>query len=353
MDDKDAPILGNDRDREEYRNREQNIPQDEPTPQNNNTEPVSPQEETFYPTDLNQESSEPQATVPPEINTETTNTMAEKPTLVNRCRALQERDTSYVFLFGKRQTGKTAITTALCYHMGVDDEGDLKLRNDADRQGRNMLKGMLTQPSTGIFLDRSDRETITQIDLQYTPSKKNNHPAKFTFIEMSGEDLEKFEEVDDAGRRPNLPENINDFLRCPDLDLIFMLVVDHQTATQDDQFIKEFLDFISEKQSNNNRVQILLLVTKWDNYQGKYKNDVEGFVRTNMPLTYSGLRHFNQTITHFSVGQVVEEELLKFEHDRPRQVKYWLYHAVSGKPFPGTQKPWLQRMFDKLSNPGS
>ena len=246
-------------------------------------------------------------------------------------RSLQDRDSTYVFLFGKQQAGKTVLISSLIYHMGVDNDGALETRRRHDNlQGAAYLKSLYKSVREGYFMDRTSVGTLYELDLKYTPDKPKI-PMNLTFLEMSGEDLSKVElSRHSLGK---LPDNIDVFMNCPDIDLVFLLVTPYDEAARQDAMMIDFLDYLKEKKPDYEFGNILLVITKWDRYDGMHHNNLEAFVKEKMPLVYSRIKAENGSIAKFSIGNVSEnnDHILRLNDERPDALKRWLYKRITGK----------------------
>ena len=250
---------------------------------------------------------------------------------LNDFRSLQDRDSTFVFLFGKQQAGKTVLISSLIYHMGVDDDGALETRRRQDNlRGAAYLKSLYKSVREGYFMDRTAVGTLYELDLKYTPIKPEV-PMNITFLEMSGEDLSKVELSSQSMGK--LPDNIDVFMNCPDIDLVFLLVVAYDEASSQDSMMIDFLDYLKEKKVEFDLSTILLTITKWDRYDGVFKHDVEAFVREKMPLLYSRIKADSGSIARFSIGQVSEsnDHIIRLNEERPDAIKRWLYKTTTNR----------------------
>ena len=114
-----------------------------------------------------------------------------KASMLQQFRQLQDRNSTFVFMFGRQQAGKTVILSSLAYHMGVDENGLLETRRRVDNlKGAAYLKQLSQSVRKGQFMNRTAVGSLYELDLTYTPNKPEV-PMNFTFLEMSGEDLSK------------------------------------------------------------------------------------------------------------------------------------------------------------------
>ncbi len=251
--------------------------------------------------------------------------------LLPQFRRLQDRDSNFVFLFGRQQAGKTVILSSLAYHMGVDENGVLETRRRTDNlKGAAYLKQLYKSVREGRFMNRTAVGSLYELDLKYTPHQPDT-PMNFTFLEMSGEDLTKVELSETSAGQ--LPSNIDIYLKCPNLNLLFMIVVPYEDASDHDYLVIDFLDYLAERKPNFDFSKVLLLISKWDRYEGTRKDEVDIFVKEQMPRTYSRLKANKGTIARYSIGEVTEDNqfIVNLNQERPETIKRWLYYTITGK----------------------
>lgn len=251
--------------------------------------------------------------------------------LAQQYRKLQDRNSTFVFMFGRQQAGKTVILSSLAYHMGVDENGLLETRRRIDNlKGAAYLKQLSQSVRKGQFMNRTAVGSLYELDLTYTPTKPEV-PMNFTFLEMSGEDLTKVELSESSAGQ--LPSDIDVYLNCPGLDSVFMIVVPYEDAEEHDYLVIDFLDYLKERKPDMDYSKILLLISKWDRYEGTRKDEVDLFVKEQMPRTFSRLKAKKATIARYSIGEVSDDNqhILNLNTERPEAVKRWLYGAVTGR----------------------
>ncbi|MEM9884902.1 MAG: hypothetical protein AAF849_03350 [Bacteroidota bacterium] len=253
-----------------------------------------------------------------------------KASMLQQFRQLQDRNSTFVFMFGRQQAGKTVILSSLAYHMGVDENGLLETRRRVDNlKGAAYLKQLSQSVRKGQFMNRTAVGSLYELDLTYTPNKPEI-PMNFTFLEMSGEDLSKVELSESSAGQ--LPNDIDVYLKCPNLNLVFMMVVPYEDAEEHDYLVIDFLDYLKERKPDIDYSKILLLISKWDRYEGLRKNEVDLFVKEQMPRTYSRLKAKKATIARYSIGNVSDdgESITELNTERPEVIKKWMYQATTG-----------------------
>ncbi len=276
-------------------------------------------------------------------------------------KSLQDRKTTFVFLFGRPGSGKTAIISSLCHFMGTHPSGSLEVRNKSNKEGMFFLKEIFKKGREGLFLERTARNKITEIDLRYTP-KKPKKSMNLTFLEMSGEDLNKVElkrdRLNGEAKGGILPDSIDIYLKCPRINMVFLLVTEQSRVREDDVYMFEFLDYLRKKQKNFRKPKVLLLVSKWDEYGGKYKKDISAFVANHMKLTNNLLTQIDGTISYYTVGDVIEVQheqateamISQFDARQADVVKRWLYQAITKRVIPKQGDSWWSKFVKALNS---
>ncbi len=251
--------------------------------------------------------------------------------MLQQFRQLQDRNSTFVFMFGRQQAGKTVVLSSLAYHMGIDEEGLLETRRRVDNlKGAAYLKQLSESVRKGQFMNRTAVGSLYELDLTYTPNNPEV-PMNFTFLEMSGEDLTKVELSESSAG--DLPSDIEVYLKCPNINVVFMVVVPYEDAEEHDYLVIDFLDYIKERKPDFDYSKLLLLISKWDRYDGLRKDEVDLFVKEQMPRTYSRLKAKKATLARYSIGEVSDDnqQILELNQERPQVVKRWLYQAATGQ----------------------
>lgn len=243
---------------------------------------------------------------------------------------LEGRETNFIFIFGKPAVGKTAITASLINHLSTDcDYGNLVGIDNGG--GRILLEKIRNTIRDKRFPDRTKVGTLTEIDFKFEPLNKSKGNLWLTFLEMSGEDLNKVEL--NENNPSQLPTDIDVFFRANNLSMIFILVTSHQDANKDDSLMVTFLDYIIGKDLRFQNSRILLLVSQWDTFVGEI--DTEEFIRTRMPLTYARLRKNSNAIRNFSMGRITtadgQPRIQEYDSEPAEKVFHWIYETLTGK----------------------
>ncbi len=284
-------------------------------------------------------------------------------TLVEKFNRLQRRDTNYIFLFGQPASGKSYITASIIYYLQTSGLGSLHISDTNSTESELIIQDMYESFHTGRFINRTNTAIAApyEIDLVFRPNDNTLPEMKLTFLEMSGENLKSVQVKKGDANSGRLPDDIDEFLMCPDINLIFFLVADHINAMKDSISIHRFLNYAYNKDPRFDKSNYLLAVTKWDTYTGKHKDNVEHFTKENMPQVHNYLKNNDvlNAIMHYSIGSVVSrnvngavtEQITNLDISRAEALTDWLYQTItkqSLKPIP--PPPPKPTLWDKIRN---
>lgn len=247
---------------------------------------------------------------------------------------IDTKNSNYVFFFGKPQIGKSVILASMLYQMNARLGTIRPIVNTPNSQeAKVLLYDMLNNIKQGILPNRSQEETVIEIDLQFEPNNKSKKvvPINLTFLEMSGEDLQKIK------RGGNLIQNIDDYLNA-NIPLTFIMVTDCENADKDDALMISFLQYLEEKNRNYKQVNAILVVSKWDKMghgNAPHEDYLNNFIRDQMPMTNNQLENYELFKTYYSVGQFETnedggEKLVKLNLSTASVLAEWLYESITG-----------------------
>jgi hypothetical protein len=262
---------------------------------------------------------------------------------------LENKETNFVFIFGKRAAGKTVITASLLNYLsshcdfgtlvGIYDES-----SQSSNDGRRTLETIRRKFSEKRLPARTDQGSLTEIDIKFDPLNKSKRSLWLTFLEMAGEDLEKVDLNENS--RSQFPTNIDVFFKANNLSMIFILVTSHNEAYKDDSLMVQFLDYIISRDARFQNSRILLLISQWDTFQGVI--ELEDFLKTRMPLTFARLRKNTNAFRHFSIGRVAkvddEDFIREYDSEPAEEVFHWLYRTLTGESLKSRWE-WLKKYF--------
>jgi hypothetical protein len=268
----------------------------------------------------------------------------------DQIKAIERMNTNFVFLFGGPQRGKTVVTASVVSFMhdiqlakgraephNRKKKDKLTARSAGDDAGDILLDKILAFRAERIFPERTvlvgDKDPIF-VNVRFTPNDSRDHkPLNFTFLEMPGDSLKAI--LAPQGGRGDLPSNIDVFFRADNAKskLSFILVTDHDSAAADDRLLSSFIDYVIAECEGFDAARFLLLVSKWDEYDGKLP--LKEFVLKAMPLTFGKLYDPKHSMSPFSIGKVTVADskpmLKEYNNEYPKKVLGWLYRSITGK----------------------
>ena len=260
---------------------------------------------------------------------------------------LLQRNTNFIFFFGKPAAGKSHLMASLIHYMKTCGLGDLIVSKTNEREAHVLIQDMFESIHTGTYLSRTasqigGTEPPTEIDLIFKPKDNRLPVMKFTFLEMSGENLELVQVRGENKQSGSLPDTIDAYLNCPNLKINFFLLASHEDAQRDAQIIDSFLDYLVQKDSKFDRYAYLLAITKWDTYKGSYQRRVEDFADNYMPQVYQRLIKEGglNALTNYSLGSfqklningTTADVLVRADSAKAALVTQWLYKSITGIP---------------------
>lgn len=255
----------------------------------------------------------------------------QKTSELEQIKYLLSKDTNFVFLFGKPACGKTAITASIINYLNTRCEFG-RLEQTGNQTSRQLGETIRKAIAGGRFPDRTGIGNVFEVDCHFIPASNRAHLSDlwFTFLEMSGEDLSEVS-VSKSGK---LPSNIDVFFKAGTLSITFILVTPYNEVKDDDDLMVEFLDYINKKSPRFRNARVLLLVSKWDNSNGRIS--VSDFLRQQMPQTFKKLSSSTNSYGVFTLGTVVDEVdeipyIQEYDSASAKRVFKWLYETLENQ----------------------
>lgn len=262
---------------------------------------------------------------------------------------LGTEDSNFVFYFGKASIGKTVILASMLYHMNAI-AGSIRPKHNMPntKEAEVLLFDLLDGIKRGKFPNRTQKDIVTRIDLVFEPNNKSKKvtPIELTFLEIAGDN---HMEVRRGGK---FHRSIEEYLNA-DIPLNFILVTDYENANEDDTLMFSFLNELGRKGRNYRYLNVILVIAKWDKSgsMGVSSSDqLEEFIRDNMPMTSSQIDNYSFSKTYFTVGNVGVEDgkevLLQLNLSTAKLLTEWLYESITHVDlnYEGT---FLERLFGR------
>lgn len=257
----------------------------------------------------------------------------------------------FIFLFGDRGSGKSTILSSLLFFMNSDRS-----------LGRVEPVDLETYPASYAFYQKSIQKIAadtlpdrTKIDepilsiVKFHPGSRPNSPLYLTLIDISGEDLNKIQTH--SGERGKFTDQINFLMKDTENNIAYVLVTDD--PDRDDTLMHSFFNYlltlnVGEAYKNGITDGVLLLIAKTD--KEAYAN-LEGYLRSRMPLTYGALTSRNGAIGTFRIGNGVElmndrQIIVNYDYDSPKRLLAWLYKRKTGNELYPVS--WWKRLLQKF-----
>ncbi|CAM1364547.1 hypothetical protein [Tenacibaculum xiamenense] len=249
---------------------------------------------------------------------------------------------TYFFVFGNSTAGKSAMLSALLYHMKTSGLGQLRslsLDVDHHRRGDYILNQMIRKVRKGEFIGGTklldtDFEFPTEINLEFQPNGKPSMP--FCLLEMAGEDLKEIELRDEGKIGGKFDERIDAYLHHKDCNLKFICVVDVDTPENSEDLIDQFINYIYKIGRQND--PLLLSINKWDTIKDQY-GSAKDYINKKLPLLKNHLFDENRDMSYmkFSVGDVVKggdlesDDTYTFKQEKGAdKLLNWMYSIAEG-----------------------
>lgn len=269
-------------------------------------------------------------------------------------------DTHYVFFFGQQGSGKSAIIGSLLRSLNEGNSKGSFILNNAGNMKHEGCKKLLSDGYSFAykahetlkqksFMTRNDKGDLTVINGRFEPTIKGYNNLNITFLDMAGEDLAIIDANHGQGQ---LPDHINIFLKLSTLPLLIILVVPHDPTVEGksegytDRLMAQFLEAVDNRSTQDKlrKPRVILLVTQWDSYTGKYQNNVTAFAKEKLRTTYALLNPERDLVSEYSIGRVVENEkdawIESFHEEYPVRLWNRIYETFTGKSL--NKKPWWQ-----------
>jgi ABC-type cobalamin/Fe3+-siderophores transport system ATPase subunit len=237
-------------------------------------------------------------------------------------------NTNYIFTFGSVGSGKSTLMATLTRFLS--EKATLHINPKNINGTRLYLKDWLKKLEKQEFPPRSLTGEIVEVDLGIQFRNTNEEDSLIiTFLEMSGEDLQK---VDIKTGDGMLTANFVTYIKNAKM---FLIVTDFDSAKDDDQLIFLFLNKLLNEYKIN-IYAVALIISKWDLSEGKI--NVRDFVAENMKLTKNWLESSNieePRVFTFSVGKVQsnlpdsESKIVQLLLDDSKKIITWIEEKLN------------------------
>lgn len=244
-------------------------------------------------------------------------------------------DSNFVFFFGKPSIGKSVILASMMYYMNAR-AGSLRPRRDSpnSKEAEVLFFDMLDDIRRGRLPRRSTQMQVTQLNFVFEPNNTSKKvvPINLTFLEISGEDLQK------VRRAGSFDRKIDEYLNA-EIPINFILVTDYENIDDDDSLMISFLNEIEKKSRRFKMVNAILLVSKWDKSGDTGVPDEEylnNFIAEHMPMTNTQIDNYQLFKSYYTIGRIREKkddegnELIeRLNLATAKMLTEWLYKGIT------------------------
>ncbi len=269
---------------------------------------------------------------------------------------IEGKNTDWILLVGPKSCGKTSIISSIIHYLSEMNKslGEMKVVRHAEDKRYERTNVALDEVikdkmEKRIFPGRTMLGSLNHVNIQFNPNS-SKPSVSFTFLDVAGEYFKEFKEGKISSQ--DFKDHVDVYFKTdPEkVRMSFVLVTSFEEAAETDILLANFLDYIVWKDERYKNAKILLLISKWDEYQGG--KSVQDFTRDTMKSTWKKIGRDGK-LASFSLGKidkiVAEDEgvtenrgfIVRYDEKPAKKVFRWLYHKTTGKHL----QPWWQRLF--------
>jgi hypothetical protein len=248
---------------------------------------------------------------------------------------IKNRDSNFVFFFGVSASGKSVILSSILYYLS-SQAGVLspKAGTPNSKEAQVLLADFFENISKGILPNRTTRDQVTRIDLNFEPNNKSKkvQPINLTFLETAGANHQ------DITKGNQYHSSIDSYLNAK-IPLNIIIVTSYDSAHKEDSLIYEFLNRLVEKGIDSKFVNILLVISKWDLSEKigvSSEDELESFISERLPMTNNRINSYELSKTYFTIGKIETignlEKITILNLDSAEIIAKWLYESIVGYP---------------------
>lgn len=265
---------------------------------------------------------------------------------------------NYVFTVGNVGSGKSTLQNLLIYRLWSKEDIVLEYANqDGDHRHDKLLDVWSTSIKRGELPERTKEKTLQEFSVHITQGRRR--PLKFSFLEISGEDIKSIVPTLDKDVKPKIYKPLVDYLKTKKrrINKRFIFVSDcsenrkneHSASeSSEDHLFKHLLTYmLSNNGLNIKRLDILFVASKWDLVNGEYRS-AEQYFRKNFPQTRGMLNSDKVQVSYipFSIGDLdtenvngkIVQKIVSLESKYIDYVIQWIYSSFTGNDLIGLPK---------------
>ena len=266
-----------------------------------------------------------------------------KPEIINK-------NSNFVCFFGSAYSGKSVILCSLLYYL-KSREGVLSLDPSTPtfRESEILLSNFFEDIALGKLPARTTIDQISRFDLKFTPNNKSSKviPINLAFLDTSGDNNTQIR------KGGEFHSTITDYINAQ-VSITFIIATTYDNAHKEDTFINEFISKLEIKGTKLKKINIIIIVSKWDmsGKQTASNEELESFFQERLPITNTIIKTYNLTRTYYTIGDLDSSvnKITRLNLDRAEVLSKWLYKSITGYPLDYEGTFWERIKFSILNN---
>jgi hypothetical protein len=271
-----------------------------------------------------------------------------------------------VIPIGFPQAGKSLLLSSLLYYA---QKGDDPLFSTTPEKKYPFDKGeishnqMIEYFEKGKLWETNARGTLDLMGITIEPINDGLPHLNLAFLDLAGEDIKQIQTKEGAEFSSKINAVFNG-LRIDNSPIVFVLITPFEPAIKDedegslqnahnreDVLHYDFLNYMEQIQKELTEKSIFfIVVSQWDKNPDKNMN-VATFIKEKRRSIYNFVKNRTVVWGEYSIGKilvtkvgnVVEQEIVRKNHEYPSRFWKKLYHITTGKNL--DYKPWWKRIF--------
>ncbi len=254
---------------------------------------------------------------------------------------------NYIFLLGMAGAGKSYIIASLLRYMTNYLKGQTRLNKEIATEKEALLYNQMIEmfDDRDKNIARTDVGNFYELNIIYKPEDKSISPLEITFIDVSGEHVERIYDGEGSEQVGELPDYLEVILES-DVNCKFVFVHDQSLAISTENTIKapqsmvlkSLYDKVCTVQERNNKIYPkVLLLSKADKIPDKVKQKYRDSATEYAKAAENGLSTFsngffsesNNRAIFYRMGTFTKYDTLdKFDANCPAKLFNWLYGTI-------------------------
>jgi len=286
--------------------------------------------------------------------------------------SIEDKKGNYIISFGRPASGKTTFQSFLLYYLMHSGEFKSNLVIEPEKtatgwDAQRLYNRWIEGWQRGEFPTRTDtrEDSIRELTLSVTPKVGNKTNLNFSFLEVSGELMEKILPTDESD--PILPKTLVRYLENSSITFSILLFINPETAQQDDQLFDNLFTYLDINFPRlRDQISLGVVISKPESSLAIFKKNCPGYshhaylkgdlcedyLERMTPRLFHTLNSWaNQEkikIMTMSLGEIEydshqgTELLVRKDFNDVQKTFGWIYKQFSGEALGLT---WWQKMF--------